>query len=409
MHPYHPQSRISLFICLLLALPAALPLRAQQEEPPAVAIVPQDGFNMKIVDIVDTPERMTIVTTLDPPVFNWFAGTFTNLPTDKEVTIGLNMTGMDTPPNKADVSKWVGLRPVMTYADPTKYETYEWFQKDEQGRWVSGDVLKTDDEKFAGTGKVPIQQVISEELAIEFLSKDGNYWQAWREIETVEVLTNLNIIRIKQHFRKFSASIAMRVPYTYNYQQQFIDRIKVKELPGVFVDEIGITPEMRKLQLIRFESSSPTAKSEDQYTVLLIAREHATEHVSSWVLHGALLTLLQSSLSIREINYNITWIFILIEDPDGSANSIFDRLTNAFRKPDNPNTPPEVFNYASYFSTYATIGHTIDVVVNLHGIEANEGPNFFTPFINENNQSITCTGLSLNSQPLGCPVGVVVP
>jgi len=110
------------------ALPTFAQAGAPPTTPPPITTIPSDGFNMKVVE---QPTPYYVITTLDPPVFNWFAGTFTNLPTDKEVTIGLNMNGMDQFSGNADVSKWVGLKPVMTFADPTRYETYEWFKKDE--------------------------------------------------------------------------------------------------------------------------------------------------------------------------------------------------------------------------------------------------------------------------------------
>jgi hypothetical protein len=217
-----------------------------------IALIPGDGMNLEIVDQISSHY---VIVKVNPPVHNWFAGTFTNLPTDKEVTIGLSMEGMDTKGNTGDVSKWVGLRPVMTYADPTKYETYEWFQKDEQGRWVSGDAFKKGDEKFAGTGTTPEQSVIPQEVAADFLSEDGNYWQPWREIDNAEAVTNLNIFRMKQQFSYPKATLAMRVPFTYTYLQQFISQLQSADIPGVYVDKIGMTPKGRNLQVIRVEAS----------------------------------------------------------------------------------------------------------------------------------------------------------
>jgi len=219
-------------------------------DPTPIALTPQDGFNLAVVDQI-TPHY--VIVKLASPAHNWFAGTFTNLPTDKAVTIGLSMAGNDTRGNAADVKKWVGLMPVMTYADPTQYETYEWFRKDAQGRWVSGDPFKQGEARFAGTGKTPEQAVIPKEVAAQFLSADGQYWQAWREVDTAEAVPGINVFRITQRFARPTATVAMRVPYTYTYLQAFLAKLQAAKLPGVTVDEIGDTPEKRKLQCIRVE------------------------------------------------------------------------------------------------------------------------------------------------------------
>ena len=69
----------------------------------------------------------------------------------------------------------------------------------------------------------------------------------------------------------------------------------------------------------------------------------------------------------------------LIEDPDGSADAITEHLTDAFRKPNDPSTPPEVFAYTRYFADFVNTGRTIDVSVSLHNIEADEGENLLCP------------------------------
>jgi len=113
--------------------------------PPQIITIPQDGFNL-IVDEQLAPDYVVVKQTR--PAHNWFAGTFSNLPTDREVTIGLSMQGNGGGINIGNVAKWKGLRPVLTYADPTKYESYEWFIKDDNGVWISGDPFKKGKEKL---------------------------------------------------------------------------------------------------------------------------------------------------------------------------------------------------------------------------------------------------------------------
>jgi len=245
---------------------------------------------------------------------------------------------------------------------------------------MSGDPFKKGEAKFAGTGKVPEQSIIPNDLAEQFLSADGDYWQAWREIETVEVLTNANIFRIKYHFALSTATVAMRIPYTYSYLQAFLEHLQAAGIAGVNIDKIGTTPDGRILQAIRIEGQSIMSDVKDNKTVLVIAREHATEHASSWALHGILALFINGNAEINANRNNITWILIPIQDPDGSANSQFDRLTEKCYRANDPSTPVEIFDYARYLTDYVNSGKSIDVSVVLHNVEANECRHLLCPF-----------------------------
>ena len=123
-----------MFVCFLINSVSA---RADESSPKVITIIPQDGFNMTVDDQVNDHY---VITRLTSPAHNWFAGTFADMPTDKDVTVGLAMAGRIPGINKLDVSKWEGLRPVITYGDPMKYETYEWFEQDvtrAMGEWGS--------------------------------------------------------------------------------------------------------------------------------------------------------------------------------------------------------------------------------------------------------------------------------
>ncbi len=388
-------------------MPAPAPLLPK---PLPIAIIPQDGFNLHIEEQLDP---YNVIVKLASPAHNWFAGTFTNLPNDKEVTIGLSMEGNATKGNQGNVKKWEGLHPVFTYANPTKYESYEWFQKDTQGRWVSGDPFRRGEAKFAGTGKVPDQQVIPKELAEQFLSDDGKYWQAWREVDEAVAVANLNIFRCTQKFALPEATIAMRVPFTYTYLQQFVTRLQAAKLPGVFVDDIGLTPEKRKIQIIRVEDSNSVSKpliktykrpngeiinqvileEADASTnaktkprvMLLTAREHATEHSSSWNVVGVLNYLLSNAPASIEARTNTSWLLVCILDPDGSANSTFDNLTDEFNyKPNDEKwqsgAPDEVFAYIRYLRAFINSGREMVASVSFHNLECGEGPCVVLPF-----------------------------
>lgn len=391
---YHPGNLLTVMryvlLCPLLLFPMAnapgYSIEGGSLKPAVISAIPQDGFNLVISEQISPTYAITNITS---PVHNWFAGTFTNLPLGKPVTLGLFLHDYIAQTEPADVSKWRGLVPIMTYADPTRYEAYEWFTKDFQGRWVSGDSLKTGETRYAGTGNIPQQQVISQQDAPQFLSPDGCFWSPWREVENTEVLTGVNVFRIIHTFTQPSATVAMRIPFTYTYQQAFIERLKTAHLPGVYIDKLGGTPERRRLQVIRLEDPTSTLPMVERPTILIVAREHATEPASSWMLHGALCMLLADGPDAARLRKDTTWLFIPIQDPDGSASAMFDRLTEKFIYPNDPDLPLEVLAYARYFTDYVSSGRTIDITVSLHNVEANECPNLFSPFLENRWQETT--------------------
>jgi len=344
----------------------ALPVSAQDGAPPPIATIPSDGFNMKVVE---QPTPYYVVTTLDPPVFNWFAGTFTNLPTDKEVTIGLNMNGMDTFGGKADVSKWAQLWPVMTFADPNRRESYEWFQKDNKGRWVSGDPLKQGEARFAGTGEVPNQSVIPADVAKDFLSADGAYWQAWREVDRAEAVAQLNIFRMTQRFAHPTATVAMRYPFPYALLQEYIDAIRLLQYNRFRIRVVGQSAEHRDLYAIEVKSSRFFVKQPG--TLLLYAREHGTEPDGSWAIVGILNAVLDGTLE--------SWprlSLIPILDPDSVVACRYEGMINSF---DQLDMTPESRALTAYARTLKDDHQYLDTAVGLHNVECGEAPNLWMP------------------------------
>jgi hypothetical protein len=361
---------------LVLGALTALKAVAVDGPPAGITILPSDGFNLRVKEQVD--EHYVIVE-LASPAHNWFAALCSNLPTDAPVTIGMSMAGNDTKGNKANVGKWDRLAPVMTYADPAKYESYECFERTDEGAWLSTDPLKPREKRYAGIEETPEQTAIPAELAKEFLSKDGRRWEPWREVDRAEAFADANVFRITHHFRRAAAAVAMRVPYTYTYLQQICDRVQAANLPGVTVEDLGVTRGGRKLQVIRVAPAGTADQGgpQQQVSALVVAREHATEPAGSWVVHGVLQRLLTAAP--RELR-TVTWLLVPMQDPDGCSESISGRLTDVFYHAAKGATPPEAVAYGRYFVAQANAGRTVDLCISLHGVEANEGPNLFSPF-----------------------------
>jgi len=356
--------------------------------PATLQVLSGDGMNLALTDKIDEHYYVLKITNL---IHNLFCGQICHIPLDGDVTFGISLDGLDSSEmggNKANVAKWSGkpgLIPVYTYADPQRYESYEWFVKGDDGRWLSDDPLKEITARDAGAEIVPKQDVVPREVAEHFLYTVGGktYWSAFGEVDSTETVTALNIFRIRHHFLLPSATLAMHYPFSYTFQQGFISRLRAAKLPGVFIDKLGGTQERRRLQVIRLEDTTSKIPASQRQTVLLTAREHSSESASSWSGFGALTALLADTPKAKRLRQDTTWLIILMEDPDGSANSTFDHLTDKFLRPNDRDLPPEVLAYARYFTAYVADGRTIDITLSIHGVEATEASNAFCPFREE--------------------------
>ena len=183
------------------------------------------------------------------------------LPVGEEFTLSVT-TDKSKTARKADkfpmaASNWRNLRPVMTYADSDAYDSFVWFSKNSKG-WVSGDPFAKETE--AGNGKTPRQSAVVPELASQFLSADGNTWSAWRELPTVQADKATNTFKVRHNFEQSDATVALRYPFSYTYLQSLLERLRAAEKPGVTVEEIGVTAQDRKLQIIRVEPVAPVVR-----------------------------------------------------------------------------------------------------------------------------------------------------
>ncbi len=218
--------------CLsLLALTAPLWVQATQ-----IDIAPVAGFNL---EIIDRPAINSVTVKPNPHIHNWFAGKFVNLPVGAPVVIRVDMNGCDTPGNVADTAKWEGLRPLYSYADPEKYESYEWFRRDARGRWRPGDLFKRGAARAAGNGETPEQSAVPAALAARFLGEEGTFWSPWGEIEGCKHDTVTRTLTITITPAALVMTIAMHTPYLLSYEQQMLARLQAAHFPGVFVDRLG--------------------------------------------------------------------------------------------------------------------------------------------------------------------------
>lgn len=353
-------------LLLLLAIPVA-------KADAAPRLIEGDGLNLKIVTASN--EQISLEPRDKPAAHNWFAASFDGLtlgPTSWRV----DMSGTGTQ-YKGKVAKWQGVHPVISYADPARYETYIWYFK-EDGVWISSDPLLRGADREAGNGELPIQSAVAPELATEFLKADDQIWSPWRDIETANANPADNTFSFSTDVATPRATIAMRVPYPNSFEDEFAKRLKAANWPGVSVDEIGQSVEKRPLRVFRLDDPRPTLPLAQQQTVLLFAREQATDHDGSWVLFGALAQLLRDDDAARRLRQNTTWLIIPIVDPDGASHSVWAGLQGQFLPEWNGDTlssRPEAMSYARYFLERANAGRSLDLNLGFYMLEGKDNPN----------------------------------
>lgn len=349
--------RLLLFLLLLFAPLAAATPRA----------IEGDGFNLKLLRSNDT--EIFLEPKNKAAAHNWFAASFDGLPLYRTTwRIDMSETGTQF---KGDVSKWQGVKPVISYADPQKYEAFVWYYKDVDGVWISSDPLLEGRTRESGNGKLPIQSVVAPQLAPEFLKSGGQIWSPWRDIEESSADSATQTFTFSAVVKAPRATVAMRVPYLNSFEDEFVKRLQLRQLPGVHVDELGKTAQGRSLRVFRVDDPNATLPLSQQQTMLIYARENATDHDASWLAFGALAALLRDDEAAYQMRANTTWLIVPLADPDGAAKSDWKGLEGAFF-PTQENTRIEPLLYARYFLERANAGRSIDLDLGFHMLEGND-------------------------------------
>ena len=308
----------ALFILLLFVANTAFGIDATDN----ISIIPTAGCNL-IIDSVSQDDINLKATSST----NWFAGVFKGLDIANQTTLTIDM--YDT---GGDVSKWDGLYPVYTYADHFDYNTYIYYIKNDDGYWLSSDPFLKGEAKLAGTGKTPIQSAVPEIYAEEFLSEDGKYWSACGELKDTRINIGSNTFTITNQFNYPDAFIAMKYPYTYDYEIVYIEKLKNADISGVTVHEIGKSEQDHELFVIQVSDPNATAEElKKRRVVLMYANEDGNEPDGSWVVNGAMNFLISGSDEAKKVLKDVTFLFIPLLDPAGWSESTYAVMTYDFK------------------------------------------------------------------------------
>ena len=173
--------------------------------------------------------------------------------------------------------------------------------------------------------------------------------------------------------------IAHVPPYTHQRLLHLLDELD--RLPAARIEVIGKTAQGRDLHLITVgsaEKPDPIKK-----TVWLMARQHAWETGTSYVMEGALRFITSADAMARELRDTLNFKFMPMMDPDGCATGKVRFNANGYdlnRHWDEVNLSrkeflekmPEISYVKKAILNHANSGHSLDLLLNLHNTETAE-------------------------------------
>ena len=166
-----------------------------------------------------------------------------------------------------------------------------------------------------------------------------------------------------------STYIAMKTPYTPKLNEAILDAIK---RPGYALVEVGKSKAGSRLLLAEVGEGDPKKTP----TIVMYAREHADEPDGSWVVLGAMESVLGDDERAKALRQQFTFIFIPLLDPDGAVASKYENFTHGFVY--GARAGPEPLRWADYFRHWVDAGKRLDMVYNFHNVESAEYRHVFS-------------------------------
>jgi len=181
--------------------------------------------------------------------------------------------------------------------------------------------------------------------------------QAWHFFSGVH--REPGTLALKQTFTEDTAYLAFRVPYTPEYNQNYLARLLGN--PNVEVIEIGKSNAGRPLQLVKTRGTSEDETRKP--CVLIYAREHCDEQDSSWIAQGAIDFLASNDPQAQALREQCTFLVVPLLDPDGAVAGVHAHIISGFGPGDET---PDSLLYAAWFKKWVDEGKRLDIALNLH-------------------------------------------
>ena len=210
----------------------------------------------------------------------------------------------------------------------------------------------------------------------------------WTHFRDQDVQWDEKQVRLTVRFRpeRERAWIAHVPPYTTAHLSSLIEAIGKR--PHVKREAAGKTTQGRDLHLLSI--TDPSVAESDKKVVWVMARQHAWETGTSWVMDGALRFLASGDPQAAELRRSIVWKFFPMADPDGVVNGQVRFNTHGYDVNRNwdtadPQRTPEIFVMKKAMLDWIDSGRRIDLFLAMHNQEA--GDYIDGPFRPENERA----------------------
>lgn len=167
-------------------------------------------------------------------------------------------------------------------------------------------------------------------------------------------------ICLRQKFEQDSAFIALRVPYTPEYNDAYLATLQRN--PNVEVIEVGKSKENRPLKIVKI-ANEVRPLGQQKPCILIYAREHPDEQDCSWIAQGAVDFLASDDAQARAVRERADFVIIPLLDPDGAASATHENIISTF---DVDKGTPESLAYAAWFKKWVDEGRRLDLAIALH-------------------------------------------
>jgi hypothetical protein len=211
---------------------------------------------------------------------------------------------------------------------------------------------------------------------IPVFSEDGEHWQHFPAMEWDDQKKEATL-----HFRPRQESlwIAHVPPYVPRRLARLLE--EVQRCPAALIEVIGKSVRGRDLHLVTV--TNPDIPDARKKVVWLIARQHAWEAGTSFVLEGALRFLISDDAQAKALRDRVVFRFVPMMDPDGCAaggerfnangydvNRHWDEVD--LRRKVFLEHMPEIWYVKKAILNSVDGGRSMDLLLNLHNTESNE-------------------------------------
>jgi len=195
--------------------------------------------------------------------------------------------------------------------------------------------------------------------------------RTWHHFEAAEWNPDAGEIRVQLKPTGPRVWIARQPPYTQRHLQALLGEVGTH--PHLRQDVVGKSVQGRPIPLLTI--TNPDIAESGKKVIWLIARQHAWESGTSWVVDGAIRFLLSDAPEAAAIRDRFIWKVFPLPDPDGVLRGGVRFNANGYDLNRNWDVTderlmPEIFHERKAIYDWVDGGHRIDLFLTMHNTEA---------------------------------------